>query len=636
LIGAAIGCLLVSRVSVARTPPPGDAARLVLHDPPPQPPVLPRRPRTRRAVVVDPADPAPLRAESAADFLALVPLFAGLEASQRGAIAARTRSVRLEAGRWLFREGDTGDAMYIVRAGRLRVIDEHSASTVRELGRGDWVGELAMLTGSPRSASVRAERASDLLAVERRDFEQLLQDSPPLSLALASALAQQLRDTRAAMPNARPLATAVAVVTLDDRVPLAELAHRLAAELKDHRSVAVLDGREASAPDLRHAPATVYGPLLDRAEAGHDLVLLSAGVALSGEPWTEFCLQQADRILAVTAGGAVPPGLPDRPELNGCDLVGYDVSPGSGALAGWVTALEPIESHGVRADQLEADLGRLARRLSGRSVGIVLSGGGARAFAHIGVLEELTAAGVVIDRVAGMSMGAFIGGLFAMGLDGEEMDRRCFEEWVQRRPLRDYTLPRQGLIRGARVVAMLQRTFGTVAIEELARSFICGATDLRSGELVLSRYGLLYEAVGLSINIPILAPPRVHAGNVLIDGSLTDNLPVQPMAELGEGPIIAVDVKMTFNPEGDGHRATPAAERPARVPSLGETLTRVLLLGSANTSDAARRYADVVIRPRTGSIGLLEFHQLDAAREAGRVATSEMLEASAAHLFARP
>jgi NTE family protein len=633
LIGAAIGCLLVSRVPVQRTPTLGDAARLVMHEPPPPPPVQPPRPRTRRAVVVDPADPAPLRAESAADFLALVPLFAGLEPAQRQAIATRTRSVRVEAGRWLFREGETGDAMYIVRAGRLKVIDERAATTVRELGRGDWVGELAMLTGAPRSASVRAERSSDLLAVARRDFEQLIQDSPPLSLALASALAEQLREARAAAPRTRPLATAVALVALDDRVPLAELARGLSAQLEDHRSIALLDGSEAAPPAPGHGPATVYGPLLDRAEAGHDLVLLSAGAALAGEPWTEFCLQQADRILAVTAGGAVPPRLSERPELGGCDLVGYDVVPGSGALAGWVAALEPIESHVVRGDQLAADLGRLARRLSGRSVGIVLSGGGARAFSHIGVLEELTAAGVVIDRVAGMSMGAFIGGLFAMGLDGEEMDRRCFEEWVQRRPLRDYTLPRQGLIRGARVEAMLERTFNTVAIEELARSFLCGATDLRSGELVLSRYGLLWEAVGLSINIPIIAPPRVRGANLLIDGSLTDNLPVQPMAELGEGPIIAVDVKMTFNPEAEGHRAPPAADRPARVPSLGETLTRVLLLGSANTSDMARRYADVVIRPRTGGIGLLEFHQLDEAREAGRVATSEMLEASSAHLF---
>ena len=86
------------------------------------------------------------------------------------------------------------------------------------------------------------------------------------------------------------------------------------------------------------------------------------------------------------------------------------MAPGAAALAGLARVLDPIESHVVRPARADLDLERLARRLSGRSVGIVLSGGGARAFSHIGVLEELTAAGVEIDRVAGVSMGAFIGG----------------------------------------------------------------------------------------------------------------------------------------------------------------------------------------------------------------------------------
>jgi predicted acylesterase/phospholipase RssA len=275
---------------------------------------------------------------------------------------------------------------------------------------------------------------------------------------------------------------------------------------------------------------------------------------------------------------------------------------------------------------------RAARRLSGRSVGIVLSGGGARAFSHIGVLEELTAAGVTIDRVVGVSMGAFVGALFAMGLEADEMDDRCFEEWVQRRPLSDYTLPRHSLIRGDRGEAMLRRTFGNVAIEELARSLMIGCGELRSGRLVVARSGPLWETVGFSICIPILAPPQVRGRELFIDGSLVDNLPVQVMADLGEGPIIAVDVKTTFERVSGG--STRKRQAPTeRTPSLGETLTRVLLLGSANTSDAARRYADLVIKPRAEGVGLLEFHQLDAAREAGRAAAREALETAPGALF---
>ena len=87
------------------------------------------------------------------------------------------------------------------------------------------------------------------------------------------------------------------------------------------------------------------------------------------------------------------------PELQGCDLV-VDPTPGQAHWPAWAAALDPAGSHLIRETELGADVARMARRLSGTSVGIVLSGGGARAFSHIGVLEELTAAGVTIDRIA--------------------------------------------------------------------------------------------------------------------------------------------------------------------------------------------------------------------------------------------
>jgi predicted acylesterase/phospholipase RssA len=309
------------------------------------------------------------------------------------------------------------------------------------------------------------------------------------------------------------------------------------------------------------------------------------------------------------------------------------VAEGSGALAGWAAALEPLETHAVRRGERVADIQRIARRLTGNSVGIVLSGGGARAFSHIGVLEELSAAGIAIDRVGGVSMGAFVGALFAMGLDAEEIDARCYEEWVRRRPLGDYTLPRHSLIRGERSRAMLERSFGDVAIEELGRGFFSGATELRSGELVVVRSGPLWEAVGLSFCLPVLAPVQVRGRQLLVDGSLVDNLPVETMAAQGEGPVIAVDVKASFErpaaPAG-GNGDRDGAE--LRRPSVLEALTRVLLLGSSNTSEAARRHADWTIAPRNEGVGLLEFHQLDQAREAGRAAAREALEQAPASI----
>ena len=246
---------------------------------------------------------------------------------------------------------------------------------------------------------MRAARASDLLAIGRAEFEELLHGSPALPLALTRILGRQLREVRAPAATTRPRPATVALVPLDDRVPAADLAHRLVAALGRHVSTVLLDGGEVAPPAARDA-SSVYGPLLDRAEAKprprrHAL----AGTCGDGRG-REFCLQQADRILVLTGGGPLPDGLELRPELRGCDLVAYDVVPGAGALEAWTAALDPIESHIVRSEALDDDVARAARRLSGRSVGLVLSGGGARALAHVGVIEELEAAGVD-DRPGG-------------------------------------------------------------------------------------------------------------------------------------------------------------------------------------------------------------------------------------------
>ena len=642
LFAAGLGCLLVGHVKAGETAAPapapaaGEAARdnavraVPAQTEPPRT-VRSPRPLPRRVVAPDSGDPADPGAESAAAFLSRIPLFSGVDPELVARLAAKSRTRCLAAGKWLFRKHDPGDEMYVVRLGRLEVVDEGAGAVIRVYRRGDALGELALLTDSPRSVSARAARATEVIAIDKDDFAELLHSSPTVSSALNRSLSRRLQNAHATAATAgpRPRPGTVALIALDDRIPLWRLAARLAGALQAHLSVAVLGGTDVPAATVPGEAAAIYGPMLDRAEAAHDLVLLSSGSSLH-DPWTKFCLQHADRILAVTAGGPVPPGLDQYPELQACDLVAYDAKPG--ALAGWAAAVDPAGSHLIREAEFGADIARIARRLSGTSVGIVLSGGGARAFSHIGVLEELTAAGVTIDRVAGVSMGAVIGALFAMGHDAEEMDAICYEEWVQRRPLRDFTIPRHGLIRGARFQSMLHRTFGTRLIEDLPRSFMCGSTELRSGRLEITRHGPLWEAVGLSINLPVIAPPQVRGRKIFIDGSLVDNLPVKAMAGMAEGPIIAVDVKAT--PRRPPVGPTGARARDARPPGLGATLTRVMLLGSENTSVAARQHADLVIRPRAEGVGLLEFDQLDAAREAGRAAACEALKRAPAGLVA--
>jgi NTE family protein len=228
-------------------------------------------------------------------------------------------------------------------------------------------------------------------------------------------------------------------------------------------------------------------------------------------------------------------------------------------------------------------------------------------------------------------MGAFIGGLLAAGHDSATIDAHCYEEWVRSNPINDYTIPRHGLIKGHKAEAMLERLFGEVTLEELARPFYSASANLRGGRLVIDRSGPMVVAVGASISLPLIAPPMRRDDGLLIDGSLLDNLPMAPMSSTGEGPVLAIDIKGGEDrppAKAAGSIEAPPPERPHRhrLPSLTSTMGRIALLSSANTDEAARRHADLTIRVRVSGVGLLEFHQIDEARAAGRRTALAALE----------
>lgn len=567
-----------------------------------------------------PRAPAPRTAE---ELLAEVTLFATLPATILGSIARRCETVRLTSGEWLFRHEDAADAMYVLRSGRLEVMGElvgRPDHVVRELGVGSVVGELALLSRAHRNASIRVRRDAVLLRLAQEDFDALMLEAPAFAQAVARVLGRELQASHRPEAQARRAATTVAVVSLSKAPSGVEMA--LVSALQMLSRVAWLDEPRASELIADAELGTGLANVLDHLERDHELVLLLAGA--SGE-WASVCMRQADRMLVLIDEDSRPAPAAGR-HLRGCDavlLAGGDRP----AVAGLLDELEPRSTHRIRNDARRSqDVARLARRLAGRSVGLVLSGGGARAFAHVGVIEELLAAGVTIDRVGGASMGAFVGGLLAMGMDAAAIDAHCYEEWVRRNPLADYRLPRISLIRGARARAMAERVLPGL-IEDLPRSFYCVSTDIIAAELVVHRRGELALAVAASMCLPGVAPPVQVGNRLLVDGGLFDNLPVATMAGEAEGPIIACDAS---EPE---QRSLAPGETPP-TPGLIDTLARVMLLSTTDTLEHARRYADVVITPEHESVGRMEFHSLDRMRESGRRAALAALEAAPASLWA--
>ena len=582
--------------------------------------------------------------EPVAEFLRNAPVFADLPGTILDRVASLVGGVTLQRGEWLFREGEPADAVYLVRVGHLEVLreidsDTNSHEAMNTLTRGAVLGELALLSSSTRSASVRALRDTELLRIDKSDFAELLRSEPDLALSLTSVLSSQLQASRAipAARRAKPVTIALRAAGLG--VPLLDIADELSRSLCERGKVAVLhpgEGDESTAAAGSRAEAAArYGPVVESCELEHDHVIMVCGASEHTTGWDEFCISRADRVLAIVSGAPVDEGDAAGGHgvwatgLRGADLVGFAISEGAGDLKGWIELLHPSSIHVLRAGpDMRGDIQRMSRRLSGEALGVVLSGGGARAFAHLGALEVLIAAGMPLDRVGGVSMGAFIGAQLAMGREVAEIDACCYEEWVRNNPINDYTIPRHGLIRGHKARAMLERVFGDARTEELPRSFYCASVNLRQSRLVLNREGPLVDSVGASMSLPLIAPPLRHGDALLIDGSLLDNLPLQPMAASGEGPVLAMDIKAGAERPARSDTATRAAAT-RRLPSLPETLGRIALLSSANTDEAAQRYADMTISMRVSGVGLLEFHQIDQAREAGRRAATEALAGDA-------
>jgi NTE family protein len=543
-------------------------------------------------------------------FLEAVPLFGRCDGPTLSRLAAAARLVPLAAGEMLFRQGDAADSLAVVRRGRLEVVVGDGASERRAttVGAGGLVGELALLTRTARSSSVRAVRDSELVVVAAEGVEAMLARSPAAAMALVQDLAGRLRRSVDLVPPSDPRRVFALMGARSD-LPIRQLAAGLAAELGRSGPVGCIEANGAEAD----GGPSAWARLVDDAERRHECVLLTCEHEDS-PAWARFVLRSADRVVVVAGAGTA--GEAD-PVMRARDLVLVDVPRRAAALGPLLDGFAPRSVQHVSRDGGGQEALRvLARRLTGHSIGIVLSGGGARGFAHIGVIGRLLEAGITIDRVGGCSMGALIGALFASGLEAAEMRNACRRELVDANPFNDWCVPRVSLIRARKAAAMLERLFGRRSLEELERSLFVVSADLVNSGLVVRRRGRVADAVGASMTLPGFAPPRLDVGRLLVDGGVLNGLPVDVMELDDDGPIVAVDVL---------RHAGAVRPRAGGLPSLRDTLAAVTALSGFARAETNRGRADVLIAPEVDSIGLMRFEQIDRAVEAGRRAADAAL-----------
>jgi predicted acylesterase/phospholipase RssA/CRP-like cAMP-binding protein len=580
-------------------------------------------------------------------------LLAFLGEAELLALARAGSWVTARGGSLLIREGEPGDAAFVVASGRLQVVRaiEGNEVVVGEIGPGELVGEIALVAQRPRTATVRAIRDTELVRISPEGLRRAAIGAPGLMAALTGVIVDRLLDSRP-LPPAQSVRT-LALVPLGSRPLPAAVAEAMRRAL-DRLGGCELVGPERveamllDEPDDAPAPdraGSRLGEWLSHLEAASRFVLYVADPRF--ERWSARCLRQADRILLVHDGSEEPvtvdaragwQSLPVRRELLILHPPGTERPSGSAQL---LERLAVAAHHHVRQDR-QGDFERVARLMTGRGTGVVLGGGAARGWAHLGVLRGLEELGHQVDAIGGTSIGGLMAASFAVFADAERRERILEQGLAGPRRLFRMTLPIASLSSGRTVTDALRApgAFSDLRIEDCWLPLFLVSTNLTTAQPKVHRDGPIWRAARASVSIPGLLPPVCEAGELLVDGAILDNLPIGVMHDqLQGGRVIAVDVEPAvdlkvgrpFEPSVSGWKLLLNQLNPLReslqVPRMAAVVARSQAVrgphhGSWRLDEAA---GDVLLRPPTGGSRAFDFRSSRELIEAAHRYTLERL-----------
>ena len=557
--------------------------------------------------------------------LAALPLFSGLPKTIVDAAVTELEWMSLPGGGVLFEAGAPADAVYFVVSGCLGVYGP-GGELIRRIAAGETVGEMGLIIARRRTASVRALRDSELATLSASTFERVLLGHPEAILRLARIAVTRLADREAEqLPVMTP--RTFAMVPLDEGIDIQEQASRLVGALSRFGRVDVVYRQRAGS----HSPQWFH-----ERESKNDFVVYAADAGDTA--WTQLCLRQSDVVLLAARPTGADAGWTGARWFDGSMrhaelLLLHEKGIVNGSAARWHALLPGITHHHVRGP---SDYDRVVRMLTGRAVGLVLSGGGARGFAHLGVVRALREHGVPIDLVGGTSMGGILAAGVASEWSHEELVQRFKRCFVDTNPLSDYTLPIVSLVSGRKVSMLLRRELGDIDIEDLPLSFFCVSSNLTTGRIAVHQQGRLWRWLRASVAIPGVLPPVFQGGEVYVDGGAMNILPVDVMRAKGRGLVIGVDVSndRAFTTDVEATE-TPSiwsllrGRGAQRRPNILQILWRAGMVNSTSAKLERRSQSDLLIAPALESLDLLDWQGFEQAIEIGYRDASERLAGGA-------
>lgn len=574
-------------------------------------------------------------------------LFGPMDNASLHAIEKQAKWCPLSRGEYLFHQGDLSDSLYIMIRGRLEVVID--GSVVGEIARGECVGEIGVFTGECRTASLFAIRDSELVRFSKQAVMALIQQYPQAMIKITQMISRRLRKVLYSPPATVPVIN-IAVIPATPSTPLSDFVPRLFRQMSAHgkslylspenleqlSGLKVLTGEEST--DTR------FISWLEEQETRYRFVIYQSDEFNSA--WTRRCLKNADLVLIMAESKDNPRLGPieklllhEKDKITSVRKILILVHPeGTRRPTGtslWLRHRQLDSHHHIRLSNDE-DVARIARLITGRGIGLVLGGGGARGLAHIGVIQAFIEKEIPIDTIGGTSMGSIVASSYAMGYSLEDLRGVIKKSFLEIKPLKEYTLPIIAILRSKRLDKVNKMAYKDTSIEDLWLNFFCVSSNLTQARMVVHRKGPVWKAVRASSSIPGLAVPAIDGTNLLVDGGFMNNVPGDVMRRLYGGTVITVDV----SPERDLSIQETGFPSPwdvlwrwlipgktqLAIPNILTILTRSSMLYSIYKANKIETDADIALKPPVKNFGILEFDAMDNIIEAGYQYTIKQLD----------
>jgi len=614
------------------------------------------------------------------DFLSRVPLFSSVPADQIRALAGLFTREFYHKGDIICRQGEPGDSMYVIRSGMVSVFKESDGQKffVSELKRGNFFGEMSLLSGARRNSTVEASLDVTVFCMTRENFNILIKTNRSIGLYLSRCYAKRISIEGKGDGRQNMAPAFYAVSATGPELGVSHFLYSVSFHISDesYKRVVVIephlgadrimhkyDLTRMDCPDpglFRILPPDSYEfadiHWYEHSSGFHVLQLrtgfsdrlseimpvLMAGLKESYDvvffnlthrldDMERLFVRLCDRTLLLIHNtkekieevrsrlsaleticgtsaflGRIRVGVSHlygekgvaRQALQQC--LGLSETPGI-----WVDRSEPafndrIDTHkcfpvkGARA---------VAREIAGIRLGLALGAGGARGWAHIGVLKVLEDAGIHIDMISGSSIGALVGGIYAATASVEELKQSTIDQFLTRadtrRKIFDYTLPRQGLLRGNKAAQLVRNAVKNADFLDLMIPTYLVGVDILNEEEVIFEAGDVTDAVRSSIAIPAVFSPFKHQGRWMVDGGLLNPVPVDVLLRKGADMVIAVSIESK----------PPEVKTQEKDPGIKQIISQAISIVHGRATSDFVKNADLVLYPDVGAYAWDDFHQ---------------------------